>query len=951
MHNRFSLERMNGEQALDVILKPGAHLVDEVVAREIVRFVSDDDDEETGFKSLQIEPALLSLVCRELNARRLNNGEPKIFSEEVKRSQDDILKDFYERSFDGLEELVRIFVEDRLVTVSGFRSTVALEDAIVSGLAAHELAHLVDRRLLRKEDRLGIPHLELTHDVLTSVVQKSRDARRERARIEKERREREAEDARRRNQLRRTQLLMLTIGSVALVFLYMMQKAEHQARLSFSHQLLTSAKLKSTTREHGTSLLLRAAAYHNYKLSKINEEVESAYYEAVTSAPYLWGTFHHEGEVVGVTWDEKNDRVWSASASSEMDWAVEIWNWNPEHPEELGKRTHVLQGHTGKVEEVVWNPERTRLASAGWDGNVMIWDAVEGGNPLRVLEHNDRDGHLTIVRSLAWNNEGTHLATASEDFGVRIWDAESGALLFTFTGHTSIATTVDWSKESDRLVSADHNGKIRIWNAVEDGEAISILDQGNIPINAVAWMGLGNRIASASDDGKVRIWDLSNNTVQLAKVLEGHLDEVWRLSWKEMDGVGRLASADKVGEIRIWNDDELERVLIGHEGPITMLKWNTALTRLASVSSDRTLRIWDPSRRGEPVEVVLNDQLEDLQWPVQSLSLTGERVRFTSAEAGGKLRMWQVENGDADSHLTQVGISDDVALASANKQWSFLASTSTGDDAHGIQIWSVESGELLRTLEGHTGPVTAIEWNRSGNQLASVSRDGTVCIWNPEDDGSLLHKLVHDQVKAVAWNGKDTKLASLGADGKIRIWNANKGGEAIHTVEVAVETPSLSLAWNPKNHQLAAVIQEGKIHIWEANKGGKPLHILRLLEERTVGPILWNNQGNLLASGCGSGLIRIWDTESERISDPHFILKGHEKRIMHLAWNETGTRLASVSLENRGKMRLWKLDDESWRQSAKRIVNRNLTEEEWRTYIGIEHQYPVVFPELSASRQ
>ncbi|MFT5192609.1 MAG: hypothetical protein ACI957_005666, partial [Verrucomicrobiales bacterium] len=65
MHNRFSLERMNGEQALDVILKPGAHLVDEVVAREIVRFVSDDDDEETGFKSLQIEPALLSLVCRE----------------------------------------------------------------------------------------------------------------------------------------------------------------------------------------------------------------------------------------------------------------------------------------------------------------------------------------------------------------------------------------------------------------------------------------------------------------------------------------------------------------------------------------------------------------------------------------------------------------------------------------------------------------------------------------------------------------------------------------------------------------------------------------------------------------------------------------------------------------------------------------------------------------------
>jgi hypothetical protein len=39
----------------------------------------------------------------------------------------DILNDFYERGFEGLNPAVRVFVEDRLLTASGFRSTVPLE--------------------------------------------------------------------------------------------------------------------------------------------------------------------------------------------------------------------------------------------------------------------------------------------------------------------------------------------------------------------------------------------------------------------------------------------------------------------------------------------------------------------------------------------------------------------------------------------------------------------------------------------------------------------------------------------------------------------------------------------------------------------------------------------------------------------------------------------------------
>src|SRR5262249_20333038 len=105
-----------------------------------------------------------------------------------------ILDDFYERSFAGLNPAVRVFVEDRLLTASGFRSTVPLEESTQAGIAAEDIHTLVDRRLTRVEERLGIPHLELTHDLLCNVVQKSRAGRHEREQVERERRKREADE-------------------------------------------------------------------------------------------------------------------------------------------------------------------------------------------------------------------------------------------------------------------------------------------------------------------------------------------------------------------------------------------------------------------------------------------------------------------------------------------------------------------------------------------------------------------------------------------------------------------------------------------------------------------------------------------------------------------------------------------------------------------------------------
>jgi tetratricopeptide (TPR) repeat protein len=196
--NRMRLARMTGEQALAAVLKPGGRLVTEEVAESIVRFVAGGAE----LRNAEVEPSLLSLVCRELNNARKTQGRSEISADLLAGSRDTILNEFYERALADQPAGVRSFIEDAMLTESGFRESLA-EERVLKGFAAAgapagALPALVNRRLLRIEERLDVRRVELTHDVLCTVVRASRDQRHEReAREEAERqlqaqREREA---------------------------------------------------------------------------------------------------------------------------------------------------------------------------------------------------------------------------------------------------------------------------------------------------------------------------------------------------------------------------------------------------------------------------------------------------------------------------------------------------------------------------------------------------------------------------------------------------------------------------------------------------------------------------------------------------------------------------------------------------------------------------------------
>jgi hypothetical protein len=188
--NRLRRLPMGERQARQVIAL-GAPLLAPGVEDRILKFVAGGDDAE-----ITIAPALLSLVLRELNERRLARGaDAKITPDLLDVEQQKIFEDFYLRTIQDFPVGVQTFIEDKLLTTTGYRDSCALDDALSClDVTQPILDELVNRRLLAYEDRHHSRRVELTHDVLTVVVRDSRNERHLREEREKsEARQREAE--------------------------------------------------------------------------------------------------------------------------------------------------------------------------------------------------------------------------------------------------------------------------------------------------------------------------------------------------------------------------------------------------------------------------------------------------------------------------------------------------------------------------------------------------------------------------------------------------------------------------------------------------------------------------------------------------------------------------------------------------------------------------------------
>src|SRR5205807_2605511 len=147
----------------------------------------------------------------------------------------------------------------------------------------------------------------------------------------------------------------------------------------------------------------------------------------------------------------------------------------------------------------------TRLASAGGDGTVRIWDVVTSTERQRLR------GHTGALKSVAFSPDGRRLASSggSDDGSIRIWDVATGQELLRPRAYTrgqyseadpGVATPhvgrVTFSPDSNRLASAV-GAEAKVWDATTGQELLSLRGHSSSVVGVV-FSPDGTRLATTS---------------------------------------------------------------------------------------------------------------------------------------------------------------------------------------------------------------------------------------------------------------------------------------------------------------------------------------------------------------------------------------------------------------------------------------------------------------------
>ena len=241
----------------------------------------------------------------------------------------------------------------------------------------------------------------------------------------------------------------------------------------------------------------------------------------------------------------------------------------------------------------------------------------------------------------------------------------------------------------------------------------------------------------------------------------------------------------------------------------------------------------------------------DRQAPVSAIAFSPDGRLIASGSEDHMVRIWQIETGRLVRRLE--GHSSIVTAVAFSPDGGAVASASNDRT---VRLWDARSGRLLRTLQGHVYHVYAVAFDPRGKWLATASWDRTIHIWDAKS-GELQRKLRGHEgaVRAIDFSPNGKLLASGSDDETVRLWNVDTGQElkvlAAHAGAVS------AVRFRPDGEWLFAGSTDHTVRMWRLPDGA----IVRKLGDcgAPVRALSVSANGQILGGGCGAGGMVLWD--------------------------------------------------------------------------------------------
>ncbi|MEU0884845.1 helix-turn-helix domain-containing protein [Lentzea sp. NPDC005914] len=475
----------------------------------------------------------------------------------------------------------------------------------------------------------------------------------------------------------------------------------------------------------------------------------------------------------------------------------------------------LVRGHTDAAAFAMFSPDGKVMATVADDKQLILWDVTDRYHPAELGRVHSGDD---ATHGMAFSPDGRTVAAAGWDGIIRLFDVSNPrrpAEKARITGHEGQVQAVQFTPDGRTLVSSGQDKTIRVWNISGNATPVRTIQAHGDVVHGISLNRTGTTIASASWDGSVKVWDLATGeNLSTIDPAPGNF---------ESDAVvfhpnGRIiATGADNGDVVLWDiTDPRNPVRLaagtGRNLSVHTMAFSPDGKFLASGGGDKTTQIWDVS---DPA-----------------------KLRPVTALAGHTDTLWSVSfSPDSRQMVTATTDAEVRVLDLANLNY-----------AH------------------HTWTVWKLDYDKRGRYFASVSSDGTIKLWRPDDrhaqEISTLPKLTPDDeaLTVDVHPERDVVFGSTMAGNVLwDVTDRNKPRELSRAVTGS--QPIVAAKFSHDGKMLAVSEESGVIGLWNVTDPANPVKAgtFAVPKTYTVWQVEFSGDDRTLVVANGRHELQLWD--------------------------------------------------------------------------------------------
>ena len=434
----------------------------------------------------------------------------------------------------------------------------------------------------------------------------------------------------------------------------------------------------------------------------------------------LINTFRHDAYVNSIAFSPTENILASGSA----DTTVKLWDTI------TGTEIYTIQS-SSTILDVAFSPDGKTLT---WTGGgpyklpaIYLWDmATQSFVAVYEIPTND------WINSLALSPDRKTFVTVDPHHDiVKVWDINTGNTID--LGHIGL-TPISFSPDSTMLATGGTRG-VKLWEVNTGRNVANIPIKPRTSVTHASFLPDDRTLAyRVSGEKFTRLWDVPTQTQ--TGIIENPSVDYWAFSPD-----GKILASTERHIITLW-DVVTGQHITTLEGPVrtvSHITYSPDGNTLASVSLDRTLRLWDTAT---------NQTIETLNG-ASDVAFSPDGTMLVFRKSTG-LEVWNL-------------ITRDMAFIDRNEFMAFLPDSSMmllRSIRHGslgsVTVWDAKTSTSIATLDsgifaGRKRPI----FSPDGKTLAMMGQDSTI-LFEPE--------VIYNQLPLSALSDPNTESLPIAAD-------------------------------------------------------------------------------------------------------------------------------------------------------------------------------------------